>query len=107
MNQNNSARKLSDWWERAGMLLVLALLFIGSAVFVKNFLSSVNLQGLLLSVSTVGMVSCTMLFCLASGNFDLSVGSTLACAGVIAAVVMNNSGSVSRQLWRREPRSVL
>jgi L-arabinose transport system permease protein len=77
------------------MLLVFALLFVGSGIFVKNFFSSVNLQGLTLSVSTVGMVSCTMLFCLASGNFDLSVGSILACAGVMAAVVMNRTGSVA------------
>jgi L-arabinose transport system permease protein len=36
-----------------------------------------------------------MLFCLASGNFDLSVGSVVAAAGVIAAVVMNDTGSVT------------
>ena len=77
------------------MLLVLLILFVGSAVFVKDFLSVVNLQGLLLAVSTVGMVSSTMLFCLASGNFDLSVGSVLACSGVVSAVVMNKTGSVA------------
>lgn len=77
------------------MLLVLVLLFVGCSVFVTNFFSSVNMQGLLLSVSTVGMVSSTMLFCLVSGNFDLSIGSVLACAGVIAAVVMNKTGSVT------------
>lgn len=77
------------------MLLVLAILFAGCAIFVKNFFAPVNMQGLLLAVSTVGIVSCTMLFCLASGNFDLSVGSVLACAGVVASVVMNKSGSVA------------
>jgi L-arabinose transport system permease protein len=34
----------------------------------------------------VGMVACTMLFCLASGEFDMSVGSVVACSGVPAAV---------------------
>ena len=77
------------------MLLVLVLLVVGCAIFVSNFFSSVNVQGLLLAVSTVGMVSCTMLFCLASGNFDLSVGSVLACAGVITAVAMNKTDSVT------------
>lgn len=77
------------------MLMVLALLFAGCALFVRNFFAAVNLEGLLLAVSTVGMVSCTMLFCLASGNFDLSVGSVLACAGVIACVAMNKTGSVT------------
>src|SRR6266568_966940 len=89
-----SSSRLISFWERAGMLLVLAALLVGCSLFVKNFASVVNVGGLLLAVSTVGIVSCTMLFCLASGNFDLSVGSVLACAGVIATVVMNKTGSV-------------
>jgi L-arabinose transport system permease protein len=36
-----------------------------------------------------------MLFCLAAGDFDLSIGSVVACAGVIAAVVMNRTGSIA------------
>jgi L-arabinose transport system permease protein len=36
-----------------------------------------------------GMVACGMLFCLASGDFDLSVASVIACAGVTTAVVIN------------------
>jgi L-arabinose transport system permease protein len=81
-------------WQRAGMLLVLALLYAACALLVPHFASWPNTEGLLLSVATVGMVSCTMLFCLASGNFDLSVGSVVACSGVVAAVVMQRSNSV-------------
>jgi L-arabinose transport system permease protein len=84
-----------NFFDRAGMLLVLALLFIGCAVFVDNFLSWRNMQGLALAVTTIGMVSCTMLFCLAAGDFDLSIGSVVACAGVLAAVVMTQTGSVA------------
>src|SRR2546421_5179371 len=90
-----TSSRLVSFWERAGMLLVLAALLVGCSLLVKNFFSTVNMRGLLLAVSTVGIVSCTMLFCLASGNFDLSVGSVLACAGVITAVVMNSAHSVS------------
>jgi L-arabinose transport system permease protein len=36
-----------------------------------------------------------MLFCLAAGDFDLSIGSVVACAGVFAAVVMNKSESIT------------
>ncbi|MBK7642559.1 MAG: L-arabinose ABC transporter permease AraH [Planctomycetes bacterium] len=81
-------------WQRAGMLLVLALLYAGCALLVPHFSSWTNTEGLLLSVATVGMVSCTMLFCLASGNFDLSVGSVVACSGVVAAVAMQRTDSV-------------
>lgn len=81
-------------WQQAGMLPVLALLYGACALCVPHFASAANTEGLLLSVATVGMVSCTMLFCLASGNFDLSVGSVVACSGVVAAVVMQRSDSV-------------
>lgn len=82
-------------WDAAGMLLVFAVLFVACGVFVENFLSVANLRGLALSVSTIGMVSCTMMFCLAAGDFDLSVGSVVAFAGVLGATVMNASNSVA------------
>lgn len=77
------------------MLLVFALLFVGCSIFVENFFSVANLRGLALSVSTIGMISCTMMFCLAAGDFDLSVGSVVAFAGVLGATVMNSTGSVT------------
>lgn len=77
------------------MLLVLAALFIGCSVFVENFLTWRNMQGLALAVTTIGMVACTMLFCLAAGDFDLSIGSVVACAGVLGAVVMTRTDSIT------------
>ncbi|MEO0055082.1 MAG: Ribose transport system permease protein RbsC [Verrucomicrobiota bacterium] len=77
------------------MLLVFALLFVGCSIFVENFFSVANLRGLALSVSTIGMIACMMMFCLASGDFDLSVGSVVAFAGVLGATVMNATGNVA------------
>jgi L-arabinose transport system permease protein len=82
-------------WDSAGMLLVLAALFLICSLFVDNFLTVVNLRGLALAVATIGMVACTMMFCLAAGDFDLSVGSVVAFAGVLGATVMNSTGSVA------------
>ena len=62
---------IGNFFDKAGMLLVLAVLFIGCSVFVDNFLTWRNMQGLALAVTTIGMVACTMLFCLAAGDFDL------------------------------------
>ncbi|MBD1551299.1 L-arabinose ABC transporter permease AraH [Pseudomonas typographi] len=87
----NLRRFLDDW----AMLLVAVLVFAGSALLIDNFLSPLNMRGLGLAISTVGIAACTMLFCLASGHFDLSVGSVIACAGVIAAVVMRDTSSVA------------
>lgn len=86
---------IGNFFDRAGMLLVLALLFLGCSIFIENFLSVANLKGLALAVSTTGMVACTMLFCLAAGDFDLSIGAVVACAGVVAALVMNATNSIA------------
>lgn len=77
------------------MLVVFAVLFTVCAVAVPGFRSGANMEGLLLSVSTIGIIACTMLFCLASGAFDLSVGSVVACVGVVTAVVTNRTDSVA------------
>ncbi len=82
-------------WDSAGMLLVLAVLFLLCSLFVENFLTVTNLRGLALAVSTIGMIACTMMFCLAAGDFDLSVGSVVAFSGVLGATVMNATGSVT------------
>lgn len=86
---------IGQFFDRAGMLVVLAILFLACSLFVENFFSWANMRGLALAVSMTGMVACTMLFCLAAGDFDLSIGSVVACAGVIAAVVMNRTGSIA------------
>ena len=57
--------------------LISTALFIGCVIFVPNFASFVNMKGLGLAISMSGMVACGMLFCLASGDFDLSVALSL------------------------------
>lgn len=82
-------------WDNAGMLVVFVLLFAVLSLTVPYFFSWQNMIGLALSVSTVGVIACTMLFCLASGDFDISVEAIVAFAGVLAAVVINATGSVA------------
>ena len=90
-----SAFSLGRIWDQYGMLVVFAVLFLGCAIFVPNFASFINMKGLGLAISMSGMVACGMLFCLASGDFDLSVASVIACAGVTTAVVIN----MTESLW--------
>ena len=77
------------------MPLAYAVLFAVLAVTVENFFSVTNIVGLMLSVAQIGMVACTMMLCLASRDFDLSVGSTIAFAGVLGAIVLERTGSVA------------
>lgn len=77
-----------------GLVVIFIIAFALVAAFVPNFLTERNLLGLLQSVVTVGIVACTMMFCLAARDFDLSVGSTVAFSGMVAVMVSNATGSI-------------
>jgi L-arabinose transport system permease protein len=91
--QSNDKQK---WWQQVtdySLIVIFAIMFITMSVTVDHFFSIENMLGLALSISQIGMVACTMMFCLASRDFDLSVGSTVAFAGVLCAMVLNATGN--------------
>lgn len=91
MNNTRLLRRLDDF----SLPLIFAILFAALSLSVEYFFSWQNMVGLALSVSQIGMVACTMMFCLASRDFDLSIGSTVAFAGVLCATVINATGSIA------------
>ena len=98
MNAVNSTQKnvsvLHKVWNSYGMLLIFFVIFLVSCIFIPNFATVINMKGLGLAISMSGMVACGMLFCLAAGEIDLSVASVIACAGVVTAVVLNQTQSI-------------
>ncbi|CAE6828606.1 L-arabinose transport system permease protein AraH [Paraburkholderia aspalathi] len=86
----------AKWWQQIteySLILIFIVMFITMSLTVDHFFSIENMLGLALSISQIGMVACTMMFCLASRDFDLSVGSTVAFAGVLCAMVLNATGN--------------
>ena len=79
---SSSGLQLARIWDQYGMLVIFAILFLLASMLIPNFASMINMKGLGLAVSMSGMVACGMLFCLAAGEFDMSVGSIVACSGV-------------------------
>jgi len=77
-----------------GLLVIFAIALVLVSVLVPNFLSTRNVIGLLQAVVTVGLVACSMMLCLATRDFDLSVGSIVAFAGMMAVMVTNATGSI-------------
>ena len=84
------------WWQQVteySLIVIFVVMFVTMSLTVDHFFSIENMLGLALSISQIGMVACTMMFCLASRDFDLSVGSTIAFAGVLCAMVLNATGN--------------
>lgn len=86
-------RWIASAWDSGGMLILFFVLFLYATFGVPNFFTQTNLvYALGLSVTTTGIVSCGMLFCLAAGDFDLSVGSVAAFAGIFVAMMLDKMG---------------
>lgn len=86
------------WWQQVtdySLILIFAVMFVTTSLTVDHFFSIENMLGLALSISQIGMVACTMMFCLASRDFDLSIGSTVAFAGVLCAMVLNATNNTA------------
>ncbi|MFA9274373.1 MAG: L-arabinose ABC transporter permease AraH [Candidatus Aquirickettsiella gammari] len=90
-----SAAQKKQWLIEHSMPLGYALLFFLLSLTVQNFFSTANIVGLMLSVAQIGMVACTMMLCLASRDFDLSIGSTIAFAGVLGAIILEHTQSIT------------
>ncbi len=88
-------RRLLAFLLEYNLVFIFLAIFVALSFSVRYFFTVQNMLGLALSVSQIGMVACTMMFCLASRDFDLSVGSIVAFAGVVSATVVN----VTDNLW--------
>ena len=73
-------------------LLTLLLLCAITALLTDRFLSPLNLTNILVQSSIMAVIAIGMTLVIIGGGFDLSVGSTVALAGCIAAMVMVKFG---------------
>ena len=79
-----------DWVAIAGQfgaVIVLIVICIVFAILEPNFLSERNIFNVLRQVSIYGILAVGMTFVILTGGIDLSVGSVLAFAGIVAASV--------------------
>ena len=75
-------------------LLTLLVLCAFTALATDRFLSPLSLTNILVQSSIMAVIALGMTFVIIGGGFDLSVGSTVALSGCIAALVMAKAGLV-------------
>ncbi|MFM8557871.1 MAG: ABC transporter permease [Betaproteobacteria bacterium] len=73
-------------------LVTLLVLCAATALMTDRFLSPVNLNNILVQSSIMAVIAIGMTFVIIGGGFDLSVGSTAALSGCVAAMVMLEAG---------------
>src|SRR5918993_5535026 len=79
--------RFASFAQRQGALIALAAVCVFAAIRYERFLTEENLVNVLRQNSMLGLVALGMTFVILTGGIDLSVGSLVAVAGVIAALL--------------------
>ncbi|MHB8278534.1 MAG: ABC transporter permease [Candidatus Humimicrobiaceae bacterium] len=80
--------------KKYGIFIVLILMFIIASILSPIFFTQTNLLNLIRQVVVISLIACGATMVLISGMVDLSPGSVLALAGVLASDVMVKTNSV-------------
>lgn len=76
------------------VVAVLALFLIGSLVETEVFLTGRNLSGVLRNAAVIALIGYGMTMLITAGEFDLSVGSVMAVAAGITALMVDDGFSM-------------
>jgi ribose transport system permease protein len=85
MKSSNTSNQLLSFIRRASTYLILLVILVWFALLSPDFLTVNNLLTVALQTSLIALVAIGMTFTIITGGIDLSVGSTAALAGVLAA----------------------
>ncbi|MGH2618542.1 MAG: ABC transporter permease [Thermomicrobiales bacterium] len=86
--------RLGGLWDAGiGLLVVYVAIIVIFSQLSEFFLTKNNFLNILVGVSILGIVAATQTMVIISRGFDLSVGSTVALAGVVTAEILNAGGS--------------
>lgn len=69
------------------IIIIFVALVVVLALLNPNFISGGNIVNILKQTSIVGILSFGMMFVIICGGFDMSVGSTIAFTGILAALL--------------------
>lgn len=93
VSKPKSQRNLADFLGKFAPFIFLLLLIIFFASQNPNFLDPRNVFNIMRDVSITGLIALGMTFVILTGGIDLSVGSLLALAGLVAAAIAKGTNT--------------
>ena len=95
---SNRAKIFWFYWERFGILVILALTLIVFSILAPNILAVGNLLTVLCRAAIVAIPAMGMTFAICSGGFDLSVGSVVGLSTCVWAAALPVVGIIPATL---------
>ena len=93
---DNKVKKLKQFLSEYLIVLVLALMIAVLTGLNPNFLSMNNILNLLTQTAIYGILALGIFIVLISRGIDLSVGSTLAFAGIVAGTISQTQNAIDK-----------
>ena len=83
----NKGKNLKSLISEYFIFVIFIIIVIGLTILKPSFITPSNLVNILKQVSINGILAFGMMFVIISGGFDMSVGSTVAFSGILAAML--------------------
>ena len=83
----NKGKNLKSLISEYFIFVIFIIIVIGLTILKPSFITPSNLVNILKQASINGILAFGMMFVIISGGFDMSVGSTVAFAGILAAML--------------------
>lgn len=87
-------KSLAQFYRKYGIVCILVILFVISAIVNRNFLKPRNLINILTQISVVSIIACGEEMLIVSGLIDLSAGLICTGSACFSAGVLVNTGSI-------------
>ena len=91
----NKGKNLKSLISEYFIFVIFIIIVIGLTILKPSFITPSNLVNILKQASINGILAFGMMFVIISGGFDMSVGSTVAFSGILAAMLGSSTVSVS------------
>jgi len=88
-------RRLSRLALRYSLVIILFVFLVALAISNRSFLTLSNMNVILIQVAANALLATGATFVILTGGIDLSVGSVVGLAGVVAALVAQNDGGLT------------
>ncbi len=86
-DEQNKGKNLKSLISEYFIFVIFIIIVIGLTILKPSFITPSNLVNILKQASINGILAFGMMFVIISGGFDMSVGSTVAFSGILAAML--------------------
>jgi len=91
-------RALRSTLRELPLLPPLVVVLAGFALFAPNFVTATNVQNVLVAASVIVVPGLAMTLCITMGEFDLSIGATVALTGAVTCTMIRDGHGTATAL---------